>query len=138
MTTRSLAIADHIADLLAGITGVTIYRDIVRAIDRTEQLALVVEQGDEPAPQRDTLATYERRIEINVSAVAKGSDPYSSADAPLTDAHDLIMADRSLTGLAVDVEEGPTTRQRDTLEREVGVITKTYSVAYRTAADSLE
>lgn len=138
MTSRALAIADHIAGLLAGVSGVSNHRDIVRAIERTEQLALVVEQGDEQAPQPDTISTYERRIEINVSAVAKGTEPYNRADAPMTSAHNLIMADRTLGGLAMDIDEGPTTRQRDSLEKEVGVITKTYIVAYRTAADSLE
>lgn len=138
MTTRSLAIADHIASLLAGVPDVPVFRDIVRAIDRTEQLALVVEQGDEPPPQRDTVATYERAIDIQVSGVAKGSEPYSRADAPLNAAHNLILQDRTLGGLAMDIEEGPTTRQRDSLEREVGVVTKTYRVVYRTGADSLE
>lgn len=138
MTTRALAIADHIAGLLAGVSDVTIHRDIVRAIDRTEQLSLVVEQGDEPAPQRDTIATYERQIDIHVAAVAKGSEPYGRADVPLSAAHDLILQDRSLGGLAMDIDEGPTTRQRDSLEREVGVVTKTYRVVYRTTADSLE
>lgn len=138
MTTRSLAIADHIETLLSGVSGVTIHRDIVRAIDRAEQLALVVEHGDEPAPQVEFIGTTERAVEINVSVVAKGSAPYSRADAPLLAAHNLIMADRSLGGLALDINEGPATRQRDALEREVGVITKTYTVAYRTASDSLE
>lgn len=138
MTTRSLAIADHIETLLAGVSGVTTHRDIVRAIDRAELLALVVEQGDEPAPQVEFIGTSERSIEINVSVVAKGGAPYSRADAPLLAAHNLIMADRSLGGMALDITEGPTNRQRDALEREVGVITKTYTVAYRTASDSLE
>lgn len=138
MTSRSLVIADHIETLLAGVSGVTMHRDIVRAIDRAEQLALVVEQGDEPAPQAEFVGTRERLVEIKVSVVAKGSAPYSLADAPLVAAHNLIMADRSLGGLALDIDEGPTNRQRDALEREVGVITKTYTVAYRTASDSLE
>lgn len=138
MTTRALAIADHIADLVAGVAGVEHYRDIVSAIDSADQLALVVEQGDEPAPQRDTISTYERQIEINVSAVAKGKEPYSRADAPLLAAHNLILADRLLGGLAMDIEEGQTSRQREKLEREVGLVTKTYTVVYRTTADSLE
>lgn len=137
MTTRSLAIADHIETLLAGVSGVTTHRDIVRAIDRAERLALVVEHGDEPAPALATLSREQRTVEINLSVVVKGQAPYSVADPVLTSAHDLIMADKTLGGLAKKVVEGETRRQRDAMEREVGVVTKIYRVEYSTAPGQL-
>lgn len=123
---------------MASVSPSAIYRDLIGAIDQGNTLALVVEEGDESAPQYDTISSVERTVEISLSAIAKGSMPYSRADAPLLEAHNRIMADRELGGLSMDIQEGQTTRQRDSLDRAVGIVTKTYRVVYRTSADSLE
>ena len=116
-----------------------IFLDLVNAIDQGTTLAIAIEEGDEPAPNLDGLIrTAERRINIDVHVVTKSSAPLRTADPALVESYNRIMADRTLGGLALDIQEGDTQRRRSAAERPVGAITKTYTVEFRTASHSLE
>ena len=115
-----------------------VYRDITRAIDSAKTVAIAVEEGDETAPDKSLLGIAYRRLEVRVAALAKGQAATTLADAPMLESFNRIMADRSLGGLVIDIEEGETTRQREALEKEVAVFTKTYFITYRTGEGSLE
>jgi hypothetical protein len=41
------------------------------------------------------------------------------------------------TVLALDIVEGPTRRSRDGMDEDIAAVTKTYTIEYRTAEDSL-
>lgn len=143
MTTLDESIAQAIVTLLtvpplSSVPADDVYRDLIYALDLGIEKALAIEEGDNPPPVQDTVATKERSIDIHISAIRKGVAPYSLCDALILESHNRIIADRSLGGLAMDIQEGPTKRQRDALDKSLGVVTKTYRVVYRTGADSLE
>ncbi len=116
-----------------------IYVDLVYAIDQTKTLALAIEEGIEPEPNLNGLiGRAERRVNVDVHVIAKGLAPFRGADPALVESYNRIMADRTLGGLALDIQEGPTERRRAPAEQSIGVITKTYIVEFRTSAHSLE
>lgn len=141
--TRAESIAQAIFALMteppmSSVPAADVYNDLIYALDLGVSRGLVVELGDEPAPLQDNISTYERTVEVNISAIRRGRAPYTLADPLIAEAHARLLTDRLLGGLAMDIADGPTRRQRDSLEKLVGVVTKTYRVVYRTGADSLE
>lgn len=139
---RAEAITQAIFALLADedgpIEGVSVHRDLHGALSAGSLPAIVVETGDEPAPSHVAIGVKTRAVEVIVSVVARGASPYTEADAALLEAHDRIMADRSLGGLAIEIAESFTRRSRVDAEQQVGEIAKSYLVQYVTTEISLE
>lgn len=123
---------------MASVPAAQVYRDLDRALDAAVPAALVVESGDEPAPDLATLGIAYRTLGVRVTALVKGANPATLADAPMLEAYGRILADRTLGGLAVDISEGETQRQTNVLETGVAAVAKHYQVQYRTDAYSLE
>lgn len=123
---------------LSSVPAAQVYRDLDRAIDANVAAALVVESGDEPAPNLATLGIAYRVLDIRVTALAKGASPATLADAPMLEAYGRIMADRTLGGLAMDITEGDTQRQTNVLETGLAAAARIYRIQYRTAATALE
>lgn len=140
--TAAEQIAQEIVHMLeAGVIALVpgrIHRDINDALRSEVMPAIVVETGDEPAPEYIVIGEVARSVEIQVTVLASGSNPYGQADAAMLETHDCIMRDRTVGGLAFDVLEGATRRLRDGLAEDMGAVQKTYQVRYRTAETSLE
>ena len=117
--------------------GYTVYSNRLDALERGDLPAVVVEMGDEPAPSADdvTIGQCLRYLDISVAILVDSATPYSAADAALIETYDLIVADQTLGGACEFIDEGDTTRERDSAG--VGAITKTWRVAYRTQRYSL-
>lgn len=118
------------------VPAASVHRDLDSAISAGFP-AVVVEEGNEPAPGRDIISRAARELEVHLRILIKGSSPYALADAPMIEAYNRIMADGTLGGLAMEIVEGETARERAVLERPVAVVTKTFTVRYRTAETSL-
>lgn len=125
------------AGILALVPG-RIHRDLNDALRAEQMPAIVVETGDEGAPDRTRLGVHDRVVDLQITVVAAGSNPYGLADAALLEAHDCLMRDATIGGLAFDVIEGATRRTRAGLGEDLGAVQKTYQVRYRTAENSLE
>lgn len=143
MTTRAEAIAAHVADLMrtpamTSVAAIDVYRSLGRALDAETTTALVIEPGDEPEPSGEIVGFEVRRLELRVIAIAKGAEPDTLADAPLLEAHNRLLTDPTLGGLAMRIDEGATKRERADLDRPAAAITKSYIVTYRTEGTSLE
>lgn len=121
---------------MTSVPAASVFRDLDSAISSGFP-AIVIEEGNEPAPGLSVISRAARELDFRVSVLIKGSSPYSLADAPLIEAYDRIMADRTLAGKAQEIVEGETSRERAVLEKPVAVVTKTFTVRYRTAETSL-
>ena len=131
----------ELMDLLTGppmetIAAESMYRNLDAAINGGFP-ALVLEEGDEPTPGLESTGSANRHLNVQVRIVIKGDQPYSLADEPLMEAYGRIMNDRTVSGLAIDLREGPTKRERGMLEKPVGIITKNFLVQFETGQDSL-
>ena len=135
------SVAEQIADAVVAkltvppmstVPAARVFRDVMRARRATELPAVAVETGDEVSPVRSLITKKDRRIEIQVSFIAKGDSPYTQCDPALVESHGRIIADLSLGGLAMDILEGPTYRTRDGVDSDYGEVKKTYVIEYRT------
>lgn len=121
---------------MTSVAATSIYRDLDSAIAAGFP-ALVLEEGDEDPPGLAIVSRASRSLEFRLHVLIKGSAPYTLADAPLVEAYDRIMADRTLGGLTQEIIEGATTRERAMLEKPVAIVTKNFVARFRTAETSL-
>lgn len=143
MTSKAEAITQAIVAALtvpamSSVPAGRVYRDLHGALQSDLLPAVAVETGDESTPERRTTRHKLRVLDVQVTVVAKGASPYTIADPALVEAFSRLMADRTLGGLALELQEGPTRRERGPAEEQVGAITKTYQVQYHTTEESLE
>ena len=139
MSSRREQILDAIATTLAAAAGVDgrSYRSRIEALSRDEAPALVVEPGQDTA-QVVNLCKLNWSLDVLVSVYARGEEPDGVADETIVSVHSLIMADRTIGGLAYDVV--PTTVSFD-LERADTASCWTqlvYRVSYRSSITDLE
>ena len=128
---------------LSAVPAARVYRDIVDARRAAQMPCLVVEAGDEEAPDRILIGIMGRRLQVDVTVLAKGVSPFAKADAALVESHNRILGAQSLgglwlNGLAEDIQEGATRRLRDGMSEDLAAVTKTYVISYRTAERSIE
>ncbi len=126
------------APAMTSVSAARVFRDLHGALQAELLPAVAVETGDEDTPDRRTMRHKLRYLDVNVTVVAKGASPFSEADAALVESFGRLMADRTLGGLALELQEGPTRRERGQAEEQLGAITKTYRIQYHTTEESLE
>ena len=123
---------------MSSVPAARVFRDVNGALQSDLMPAVAVETGSEDTPDRRTTRHKLRFLDVDVTVVAKGASPFTVADPALVESFARLMADRSLGGLALEVQEGPTRRERGPAEDQLGAITKTYRVQYHTTEESLE
>lgn len=149
MSTKSLQIRNKVIALLTAtaITGINtsasaapagVYTDWHFAIKTPDMPCIVVEMGDETAPQRACIGALDRSMQIKVSIIGAGDDAATVIDAIVAQVHSRLVADLTLAGLAMDVKQDAITRQRDVLEKPVLITEMVYQVEYRTTMTSME
>lgn len=142
---RNACIALYTATLLPGINTTAsiapsgIYTDWNYAIKAVDTPCIVVEMGDEPAPQRVLIGAEDRSMQIKISVIGSADDAATVIDPIVAEVHKRLVADRTLGGLSMDVQPGAITRQRDnTMDRPALVTELVYQVEYRTTMTSME
>ena len=120
-----------------------IFRDPMEAREAAELPCISVEAGSEDAPQRVVIGLKRRTLEVTITVYAKGTNPYLQADPMLIESHNRLFGAARvngllLNGLAEDINEGTTRRDRAGLAEDLAAITKTYLIDYRTSETSLE
>jgi len=141
MSSRVEEIMLELLDKLTGppmgtIPETSVFRNFDSALN-SQLPAVLIEEGDEPTPDLTHLGRADRHLNVRVSVLIKGEQSYQFADEPLVEVYDRIIGNRTLSGLVLDLTEGPTKRERMMLEKPVAIITKNFLVRYRTAEDSL-
>lgn len=123
---------------MSSVPAARVYRELEDAIRSELFPAIVVELAGEPDPVSVMIGTKDRMIDAEVIVLAAGATRNADADTATVEAYNRIFADRTLGGLAIEVLEGPTRRERDTVGEAMLAITKTYRIEYRTGESSLE
>lgn len=141
MSSRVEEIMLKLLDQLIGppmntIPETSVFRNFYSALN-SELPAVFIEEGDEPTPDLSHLGRADRHLNVRVSVLIKGEQSYQFADEPLVEVYDRIMQDRTVSGLALDLTEGETKRERAMLEKPVAIISKHFLVRYRTDETSL-
>lgn len=143
MSSKALQIRDAIIALLTtpaltgiGAGGVSVDPDY--AFEMRDLPAVAVYLGDEQAPQRVMIGSVDRQVILTVRIISKGDDVFANADALQTACFSRVMADMTLGGLVLDIQEQGTRRSRDVLQAPVGITELDFAVDYRTTPTSLE
>lgn len=119
---------------LPGVTGV--YRSRVEAFSRDESPALTIEAG-QAIPVIHAQCKIDWSMDLLVSAYARGAVPDTAADAVLTAAHGLLMADRTVGGLAINLSPGPVTTDLERADAASCWMTAVFTVTFRTSIHDL-
>lgn len=138
MASKEEQILAHIASTLAATSGIaTVYRSRAEAFSRDEAPAMVVE----PQPSRcQPFSTCKLDWFLDVAVVihTRGAVPDQLADPIRVSAHSLLMADRSLGGLAIDIVPVSCDPQRDKADLLSLWQVNVYQVKFRTLHSNLE
>ena len=141
VSTRALQIRDYILGVLrdagpGGVQSASVHADLMQAISAGNRPAIVVDMGNEDTPVRE-YGNRIRTISIGVRLLADGADPFAVIDPIREAAHAAVMDDKTLGGLAEEIEEGASNRQRVDLDVQIGSLVTTYSVRYITSGEAL-
>ncbi len=141
MTSRREDILAAIVTRVTGASGVgspaRVYRSRVVAMRADGLPAIVVEPLQESAEYSD-FNFMRWTLQVSVKVYTRGDIPDQLADPIINSAYALLMADRSLGGLALDILPGSITFRAEDGEQPVGIADAVFTVTYRTNPVNLE
>lgn len=120
---------------MASVPASSVYDDLEDALAAKHLPAVAVEAGDESEPEPAAIGLLDRALDVRVTVLAKADR--AAAAAALEESFGRLVADRSLGGLALLMDEGPTERDVADKNDRLRAITKTYRYTYRTALNAL-
>jgi len=140
MTTKREQILAAVDTLLAATAGATgqVYRSRQEAFSRAESPSVVVEPGPSRASAEPvSTCKIDWTFTLVIEIYARGAIPDQVADPVVKSVHGLLMADRTLGGLAMDIWPGD--RDPEFAAAEGGAIKEvlTYQIRYRTSVTDL-
>jgi hypothetical protein len=145
MTTRNEQILEHLTgtDMGGGILGATagvdsrVYRDRAEAFAQEELPALVVFPDlDDPTTEFSTCRTR-WVLTLHILVLIGGSPVSRLADPIRASVHQILMAEKTLGGLAMTVRPGPARWEQYKGNEAPGVLDLTYQIEYLTDQDDL-
>jgi hypothetical protein len=130
MTKTEQIVAAIVAILQAA--GLNVRADTANQESFEDMPAIVVVIGDD-TPRPDTFGGGYVKWDLSVTLiiVAEGGAPLLAPEPTRAAAHAALYADRTLSGLAVDLTVGPVTRSIDEANPALGVAQAVYNILYR-------
>jgi hypothetical protein len=140
MTTKREQILAAVDTLLAATAGATgrVYRSRQEAFSRNESPSVVIEPGPSTAAAEPvSTCKIDHALTLVIAVYARGTIPDQVADPVVQSIHGLLMADRSLGGLVMDI--WPMSRAPEFERAESAAVCEvlTYRVQYRTSIEDL-
>jgi len=140
MTTKREQILAAVATKLTPTVGAAgrVYRSRQEAFSRNESPAVVIEPGpDNAATEPASTCKIDWSFTLVIAVYARGTIADQVADPVVKSVHSLLMADRSLGGLVMDV--WPIGRDPQLERAELAAVWEvlTYLVRYRTSIEDL-
>jgi hypothetical protein len=138
-------ILDHIAsDVLPGTVqvGSRIYRSRAQAYSRSEAPAISISPGEDnpvnaPRTTGASLGRLDQVLPVLIEIYVRGDVPDQLADPIGVDVHARMMADRTLGGLAHDVQPDGWRPEYEQADATAGWIGHKFLIRYRTRDDAI-
>ena len=140
MATRREQILSAVATTLANASGANgrVYRSRQEAFSRSESPSVIIEPGPEPkSAEPVSTCKIDHSLTLTVAVYARGLIPDQVADPVVESVHSLLMADRSLGGLVMDIWPLDRNPEFDAAEGAAVVEVLSYRVRYRTSVTDL-
>ena len=139
MNTKQEQILAVVATKLAATSGAAgkVYRSRQEAFSRNESPAVVIEPGPDAATMAVSGCKIDWSFTLVVAVYARGMIPDQVADPLVHSIHGLLMADRTLGDLAMNVEpigRNPQFEKGDLAAVEIELL---YRITYRTSVGDL-
>lgn len=122
---------------LVGMTPTTpIHRSRSAALQRQESPAICIEPIlDTPDPS--VIGVIQWKLQLRVAVIVRGDTPDQLADPIVNGLHAVMLADKSLGGLIMDIEPSSVKFKIFEADQPGGVIECEYRIDYRTKATDL-
>lgn len=132
MASKRERIVAEIITRLADTQGVDgrVFRSLSDPLERDDCPFVAVRWTNERASP-DTVPQLERTLDVEVAVFTRGDIPDQLADDVLVSAHDLIMVDTQLGGLAIDIRLEDATTEIVAADGAGAKTTHVYSVKFR-------
>lgn len=140
MTIKREQILAAVATTLAGTVevGSRIYRSRAEAFARNEAPCLLIEPGIDTAREEAVSnCKIDWRLPVSVVVHTRGPIPEQLAAPIIESLHSLLMADRTLGGVAFDIWPSEVRHEREQADSTAGWTTCVYTVRYRTLVEDL-
>ena len=136
MSSKTEQILAAIETALAGTAGVgpRIFRDRWEPMGRNEMPALVIQPSDE-SDETDVMPYTRCTLGVDIDVLVSGTKLSVLADPIRVSLHSKLLADRSLGGLAIDIQRNGA--NWDASSGEIGVLRLKYLVKFRTLTNDL-
>ena len=120
-----------IATTLSGTSGANaVYRSRTDAVRREEMPIIIVDwTADDPTMTFNDYVDW--LLQVRVTFLVRSDIPDNAADAMISSAYGLLMNDRTIGGLAMNLEPSRVTNEAMQGDLTQGVITHMFNVTYR-------
>lgn len=130
MATRREAILDALLAKLATVSNVAEYRSRLDPVDRSEGIAALLYPESESTQDSGIGQTLIRRLTVRVDVIARGAVPDEVADTAVGACHAAIMADTTLAGACVAIEEAGIDWEMESADQDAVRVSRRYDVVY--------
>ena len=132
MPSKREQILAAITTKLAAVSGISgrVYRSQADPNPRELAPFITVEWSSEQS-MPDAVQLLGRSLNVDVSVYTRGDVPDSLADPIMVDAHQRLVADPSLGGLAIDIQLDDASNEVIAADFPAAKVTHTYVVKYR-------
>jgi hypothetical protein len=149
MTTPAPSIREQILNHIHTVTlpgtvqvGTRIYRSRAQAYSRSEAPAITVSPGEDnpinaPRTTGASLGKLDNVLPVLIEIYVRGDVPDQLADPIGVDAHARMMADRTLGGLAQDVQPDGFRPEYEQADATAGWMQHRFLIRYRTRDDAI-
>jgi hypothetical protein len=149
MTTPAPSIREQILNHIETVTlpgtvqvGTRIYRSRAQAYSRSEAPAITVSPGEDnpinaPRTIGASLGKLDQALPVLIEIYVRGDVPDQLADPIGVDVHARMMADRTLGGLAQDVQPDGYLPEMEAADATSGRMTQRFLIRYRTRDDAI-
>jgi hypothetical protein len=135
-TKRELILA-RIKTNLDSITGATVYRSRVEPLARGEVPAVIVEPVNDQPNDTNFYDKLDWTLRARVTTLVRSDVPDDASDTYTQQVHELLMADQTLNGHALDLTPDRTDFSLYEADVPLGVISQDFLVRYRSSRTDL-
>ena len=139
MATKFDQILDALKVLLQNAPAVSanVEREKARPWDAEVSIGLNIVPEADPLTETGGYSHTDRAMMVDFQITARGDQPTKQGDPTVEALHNRLMSDRTLGGLAIDIQVGDNDIEWDDAERDYCVLHRRYRVMYRTSETNL-
>lgn len=135
---RREQIMARVATVLAATAGVSgrVYRSRTEPARKEELPVIMLDwTGDDALTVTNDFMDW--TLQLRVVLVVRGDEPDSAADSIVSSIYNLLMADRTLNGLAIDLEPVRVSNELQDGDMPHAILTSFFNIRYRIPAASM-